>query len=67
VAWSHAVIANYFPSDCAQLQSSALRILDTEVAIPSLVEAQFEVDGEWVLSRGTVQGVEAEKSILFAK
>jgi hypothetical protein len=42
-------------------------IMYTEIAIPSLVEAQFTVGGAWVLSRGTVEGVEAEKSILFGK
>jgi len=31
------------------------------------VEAQFEEGGAWVLSRGTVEGVEAEKSTLFEK
>jgi len=31
------------------------------------VEAQFIEGGDWVLSRGTAEGVEAEKSILFGK
>jgi len=42
-------------------------IMYTEIAIPSLVEAQFIEGGDWVLSRGTAEGVEAEKSILFGK
>jgi hypothetical protein len=42
-------------------------IMYTEIAIPSLVEAQFCVGGPWVLSRGTREGVEAEKNVLFAK
>ena len=39
----------------------------TEVAIPSLVEAQFEEGGPWTLSRGTAAGVEHEKAALFQK
>lgn len=42
-------------------------IMYTEVSIPSLVEAQFVNNGEWVLSRGTLQGIESEKDILFSK
>lgn len=42
-------------------------ILYTEVAVPSLVEAQFDEGGPWVLSRGTVEGIENEKAVLFEK
>jgi hypothetical protein len=42
-------------------------IMYTEVTIPSLVEAQFEEGGPWVVSRGTLEGVELEKRALFAK
>lgn len=42
-------------------------IMYTEVAIPSLVEAQFVEGGPWTLSRGTADGIAREKEILFAK
>jgi hypothetical protein len=42
-------------------------IMYTEVSIPSLVEAQFVPDGPWVLSRGQLSGIQAEKECLFAK
>jgi hypothetical protein len=42
-------------------------IMYTEVAIPLLVEAQFEVGGAWTLSRGSAAGIAREKEILFAK
>jgi hypothetical protein len=42
-------------------------ILCTELAIPSLVEAQFEPNGKWVLSRGSMQNIEMEKASLFSR
>jgi ubiquitin-protein ligase len=40
-------------------------IMMTEGLIATLIEAQFEQGGPWVLSRGTVEGYEQEKQILF--
>jgi hypothetical protein len=42
-------------------------IMYTEVAIPSLVEAQFVQGAPWTLSRGTADGIAREKEVLFAK
>jgi hypothetical protein len=41
--------------------------LCTELAIPSLVEAQFEANGKWVLSRGSMQNIDMEKASLFSR
>ena len=41
-------------------------IMYTEGPIANLVEAQFEPEGPWVLSRATVEGVEGEKATLFS-
>jgi len=40
-------------------------IMFTAVSLASLVEAQFEEDGPWVLSRGTREGVESERKVNF--
>lgn len=40
-------------------------IMYTEMSIATLVEAQFEEKGEWILSRGNLEAVESEKSRLF--
>ena len=36
-------------------------IMLSQLAIPMLVEAQFEPGGEWVLAMGTVESIEGEK------
>ena len=43
--------------------SERFRCSDTEIAIPTLVEAQFEEGGAWCLSRGTEEGIENEKQV----
>jgi len=40
-------------------------IMFSMIALPALVEAQFEPDGEWVLSQADVEGCNGEKGVLF--
>jgi hypothetical protein len=42
-------------------------IMMSEESISSFVEAQFEEDGPWILSRGTVETITGEKFSLFKK
>lgn len=40
-------------------------IMYTELSISTLVEAQFEEGGPWVLARGTLESIQREKSVNF--
>ena len=40
-------------------------IMYTETSLPSLVEAQFEAGGPWILSRGSLATITREKQEFF--
>jgi len=62
-----AVVEMVVNSDTMQPCIYENQVMCTELSLTQLVEAQFEPQGPWTLSRGDLDQIEAEKAFLFAR